>query len=115
MWLVSIQLNNISTVFLQFEQNSSMHVGHRTETTATDIKELDSPATPLSIVGSSTTHTVSQPAFGHHVRLLSKSISTSYEKIREMINFILFVFVCGLVFHSASKKRLQYLTLRIIN
>lgn len=59
------------TGFLQLEQNSSMHVGHRTATGTNDIVELDLPA----LCEISTRHTVSQPALGHQVRLLSKSIS----------------------------------------
>lgn len=68
------------TDFLQLEQNSSTHVGHLTGMDSNDVIAIacDSIFPVSSVVDfGPTTHTVSQPARGHHVRFLSNSISKS--------------------------------------
>lgn len=68
------------TDFLQLEQNSSTHVGHLTGIGSNDVIAFAIcsilPVSPVIDVDP-TTHTVSQPARGHHVRFLSNSISES--------------------------------------
>lgn len=78
------------TVFLQPEQNCSAHVGQCTRhgTFEPAPKPMGcTETTPMSIgAGSSwssplTRQTVSQPAFGHHVRDLSRSTSADVRKV----------------------------------
>lgn len=71
------------TVFLQPEQNCSVHVGHCTRHGPfCSIASGCTDTTPTSTAGDAFKHcspltwqTVSQPAFGHHVLVLSRSTS----------------------------------------
>lgn len=69
------------TFFLHAEQNSSTHVGHLTATgiTVDTVSCCTSDVLPaVSAAVEETEQTVSQPAFGHQVRVLSNSTSAKY-------------------------------------
>lgn len=112
------------TVFLQPEQNCSAHVGQCTKhgvpasallplplptapglfsagSTDTARPPL-SPAGPASRWSAVTRQTVSHPAFGHHVRVRSRSTSVHLREERKHIDFkihTLFVISCCHVFY----------------